>query len=89
MHSVNTLYEASSTEDAFDFGDDTVQFMRYPGRSHRRHQQRLTGDWSYTLRQHLYEAGNAEDGVWEMTLCNTCSTQDAATDGISDGLQVI
>ena len=55
---------------------------------HRRHQQRLTGDLSHVLSQHRYEAGNAEDGVWEMTLCNPCSNRDAATDGISDGLQV-
>ena len=89
MHSVNTLYKASSTEDAFVFGDDTVRFMRYPGRSHRRHQRRLTGDLSHALSQHLYEARNAADGFQGTTPCNSCGTWETATDGISNGLKGI
>ena len=39
----------------------------------------------------MYEAGNADDNLREMKkkiLCNPCSNRDAATDGISNGLQV-
>ena len=67
------LYEASNAEDGFpgttpcnsrgtwdaaaDGISDGLQVI------HRRHQQRLTGDWSHALSQHRYDAGNAEDGV--------------------------
>ena len=85
MHSVSICTKPVSLKMAFR--GDTVQFMRYPGGSHRRHQRRLEGEESQALIQHLYEAGNAKDDLQEMCLSSSHSTWGGINSGKNDGSQ--